>query len=118
MARAQQNSGMEPLPRYTMPDESVPEYDLILDELQEDARSLIGQSCFYIRRDEEGCFLCRIIHGGGHIYFHEIVDHQRHGISDEDIELSAEMDRGAFELPGHYHISALVEQKLRILYDK
>jgi hypothetical protein len=108
---------MEPLPRYVMPDESEPEYDLILEELHNDRQSQIGSSYFYIKSDKDGCVLCRIIHGGKMIYFHEVVNHLQHGISDEDIELSVKMDPGTFALPGHYHISAHIEQKLRILYD-
>jgi hypothetical protein len=115
MPKAQKISGVEPLPRYSMPDESEPEYTLILNELQDDRRSIIGMSYYYIKSDPEGFALCRIIHGGGKVYFHEIVDHRKSGISDEDIELSAEMDPGTFELPGYFHISALVEQKLRAL---
>jgi len=108
---------MEPLPRYVMPDESEPEYDLILDELHNHRRSQIGSSYFYIKSDEEGCAMCRIIHGGGKVYFHEIVDHQQHGISDEDIEHSVKMDPGTFALPGHYHISDHIEKKLRALME-
>jgi len=117
MAKAEHMGGMEPLPRYVMPDESEPEYDLILNELQHDRRSMIGSSYFYIKSDQENCSLCRIIHGGGKIYFHEIVDHLQHGISDEDIEYSVKMDTGTFKLPGHYHISSLVEKKLRSLME-
>ena len=115
MPKAQKIAGVEPLPRYSMPDESEPEYALILEELQEDCRSLIGTSYYYIKSDPNGLALCRIIHGGGKVYFHEIVDHRKFGISDEDIDLSAEMDPGTFELPGHFHISELVEEKLRAL---
>ena len=115
MSKAKKISGTEPLPRYSMPDESEPEYALILGELQDDRRSLIGTSYYYIKSDTEGFALCRIIHGGGKVFFHEIVDHRKFGISDDDIELSADMDTGTFELPGHYHISELVEQKLRAL---
>lgn len=117
MPKVEGTSGTYPLPRYSMPDESAPEYELILDELQDDRRSLIGSSFYYIKSDEIGFALCRIIHGGGKIYFHEIVDHPKYGISDEDIELSATLDPGTFALPGHYHISTLIEQKLRALND-
>lgn len=113
MAKAQITGSIEPLPRYAMPDRSEPEYSLILDELQDDAHSLIGKSYFYIKEDESGQMLCRVIHGGGRIFFHEIVDHRQHGISDEDIDLAVCQDAAPFELPGHFHISSLVEKKLR-----
>ena len=117
MPKAEQLNSVEPLPRYTMPDESEPEYALILDELQNDRRSLIGSSYYYIKSDEAGSNLCRIIHCGGKIYFHEIVNHRQHGISDEDIDLSVKINTGMYSLPCHYPISVLVEKKLRILYD-
>lgn len=117
MPRAELRQSTEPLPRYAMPNESEPEYDLILEELHKDRHSQVGRAFFYIKSDEDGCALCRIMHGGGKIYFHEIIDHRKHGIADEDIELSARMDPQAFALPGHYHISPLVEKKLRALFE-
>lgn len=113
MTKAQIADGIEPLPRYAMPDKSEPEYSLILDELQDDVHSRIGKSYFYIKEDEHGCMLCRVIHGGGRIYFHEIVDHRQHGISDEDIEFATDQEALPFEIPGHFHISSLMEKKLR-----
>ncbi|OPY39333.1 MAG: hypothetical protein A4E35_00104 [Methanoregula sp. PtaU1.Bin051] len=117
MTQAEKAGRMQPLPRYVMPDESEPEYNLILDELHNHRQSLIGSSYFYIKSDKDACVLCRIIHGGGKIYFHEVVDHLQHGISDEDLELSVKKDTGTFSLPGHYPVSVHVEKKLRVLYD-
>ena len=117
MPKAKGVGGMEPLPRYSMPDESEPEYRLILDELHDDRRSLIGSSFFYVRSDERECSLCRIIHGGGMVYFHEIIDHMQYGISNEDIEQSVSLDPHTFTLPGHYRISPVIEKKLRALME-
>jgi hypothetical protein len=117
MPKVKKISGMDPLPRYIMPDESEPEYELILEQLQNYRKSLIGPSYYYIRANDERCCLCRIVHGAGKVFFHEMVDHRQHGISDEDIEESVKQDTGAFTLPGHYHISPHIEQKLRALYD-
>lgn len=117
MPKVKHVCGMEPLPRYTMPDESEPEYGLILDELQNDCHSLVGSSYYYIKSCEGECTLCRIIHGGGKVFFHEVIDHKQHGISDEDIEHSVKMDPGTFALPDHYHISVEVEKKLRALME-
>lgn len=117
MPKAKRITGMDPLPRYIMPDESEPEYEIILKQLQDYRKSLIGKSYYYIRAGDEGCYLCRIVHGGGKVFFHEIVDHRQEGISDEDIEESVKMDTGSFTLPGHYHISPHIEMKLRALYD-
>jgi len=108
---------MAPLPHYVMPDESELEYELIFKQLQDYRKSLIGSSYYYVRAGDERCCLCRIVHGGGKVFFHEMVDHHKHGISDEDIEESVKFDNGSFSLPGHYHISPRIETKLRALYD-
>ena len=107
-----------PLPRYAMPDWSEPEYEIILERLQDHRRSMIGSAFFYIRMgsDEEIC-LCRIIPGGGKVFFHEIVDHGRYGISKEDLQEAIKYDPGIFSLPGFIHISPHIEKKLRALLD-
>jgi hypothetical protein len=117
MAKAKKMAGMAPLPQYIMPDESVPEYEAILEQLQDYHKSLIGSSYYYIRAADERSCLCRIVYGGGKVFFHELVDHHKHGISDEDIEMSVKRDTGSFTLPGYYPISSHIEQKLRVLYD-
>ncbi|MFZ1127554.1 hypothetical protein [Methanoregula sp.] len=111
-------SDRKPLPRYAMPDGSEPEYGAILEQIQNYRKSMIGSSFFYIqaRPAEEPC-LCRIIPGGGRIFFHEIVDHQKYGISEEDMEDALKYDTGTFTLPGHFHISPHIEKKLRALLD-
>jgi hypothetical protein len=117
MPKVKKISGAAPLPHYVMPDESEPDYELILEQLQDYRKSLIGSSYFYIRAGDDRCCLCRIVHGAGKVFFHEMVDHHKHGISDEDIEESVKFDNGSFSLPGHYHISPRIETKLRVLYD-
>jgi len=117
MSKVQKKSGVAPVPHYSMPDHSAPPYELILEDLQDHAHCMIGTSYFYIMEDEEGPCLCRIVYGGGRIYFHEIVDHRKHAISDEDLDDAVSDGSGALELPGHYPISRLIEQKLRILYN-
>jgi hypothetical protein len=117
MANAKKTTGTAPLPQYIMPDASEPEYEQILEMLQDYHNSLIGSSYYYIRVDDERCALCRIVPGAGKIFFHELVDHQKHGISDEDLEQSVQQDIGVFSLPGYYPVSSLIEQKLRILYE-
>ncbi len=117
MPTAKKMTGLAPLPHYIMPDESEPGYELILEQVQDYRKSLIGSSYYYIRAGEECNYLCRIVHGGGKVFFHEMVDHHKHGISDEDIEESVKKDTGTFTLPGLFPISPHIEQKLRILYD-
>jgi hypothetical protein len=107
----------EPLPRYIMPDESEPEYAAILEQLEQYRNSQVGMSYYYIRAGENTNVLCRIIPGGKNVFFHEIVNHHQHGISDEDIEESVMRDTGAFTLPGHFHISPHIEKKLRSLLE-
>ncbi|OPY32831.1 MAG: hypothetical protein A4E34_02208 [Methanoregula sp. PtaU1.Bin006] len=117
MTKAEKINSIAPLPHYVLPDHSVPPYELILDELQDHEHCLIGTSYFYIMEDEDGRCLCRIVYGGGKIYFHEVVDHRQHAISDEDLDDAVSDGSGELALPGHYPISRLIEQKLRILYN-
>ncbi len=117
METAKKSSGIEPLPRYIMPDASEPDYMEILDQVQEYQRSLIGNSYYYIRTGDGYASLCRIIPGAGKVFFHEVVDHQKYGISDEDIEESICEDRGTFTVPGHHPVSSHVEMKLRALLE-
>jgi hypothetical protein len=117
MPTAKKIGGIEPLPRYIMPDTSVPAYDEILEQLQEYHRSLIGSSYYYIRAENERISLCRIVPGAGKIFFHEVVDHEKHGISEDDIEEAVNMDTGSFSVAGYYPISAHIESKLRVLLD-
>ena len=117
MTNVKKITGMAPLPHYIMPDASEPEYPLILEQLQDYRKSQIGSSYYYIRAGEECNYLCRIVHGGGRIFFHEVVDHEKHGISDDEIDESVKMDTGTFTLRGLFPLSPLIEQKLRVLYD-
>ncbi|HNX18548.1 MAG TPA: hypothetical protein PKM50_09525 [Methanoregula sp.] len=118
MTTKEMHAEREPLPRYAMPDGSEPEYEAILEQIQYQRKSMIGSAFFYIRAGvAENLCLCRIIPGGGKIFFHEIVDHQKYGISDEDMEDAVKYDTDIFGLPGHIHISPHIESKLRTLLD-
>jgi hypothetical protein len=117
VATAERLAGSDPLPRYLMADRSEPDYEIILEQVQQYRKSLIGSSYYYIRIDDEIPCLCRIIPGGGKIFFHEVVDHHKHGISEDDITQAIKGDRGAFTLPDHYHISPHIEKKLRALLE-
>lgn len=110
-------SGIEPLPHYVMPDGSAPAYEEIMEQLQEYQRSLIGSSYYYIRADDRQCSLCRILPGGGKIFFHEVVDHEKYGITDEEIELAVSRDTDQFSVEGCHPISAHIESKLRVILD-
>jgi hypothetical protein len=117
MSTAQKICGIEPLPRYIRPDASIPEYDEILEQLQVYHRSLIGSSYYYIRVENDKTNLCRILPGGGKIFFHEIVDHEKHGISEDDLEAAVRFDAGLFSTSGYYPVSPHIETKLRVLLD-
>ena len=116
MSTAQKIGGIEPIPRYVRPDASVPEYDEILEQLQEYHRSLIGSSYYYIRENDR-MFLCRILPGGGKIFFHEIVDHEKHGISEDDLQTAVNHDTGVLTKAGYHLISPHIESKLRTVLD-
>jgi hypothetical protein len=115
MSTVQNIGHIDPLPRYLRPDAAVPEYEEILAQLQEYHRSPIGSSYYYIRRENTGKYLCRILPGGGKIYFHEIVDHQKFGISEGELEEAVSLDKGSFSTPGYYPVSPPIETKIREL---
>jgi hypothetical protein len=117
MASAQKIGGIEPLPRYIRPDALIPEYEEILEQLHDYHRSLIGSSYYYIRAENERKSLCRIVPGAGKIFFHEIVNHEQHGISEEDLEAAVIQNTGSFSMAGYYPISSHIETKLRVLTD-
>jgi hypothetical protein len=117
MAKAKEVCGVEPVPRYIMPDQSTPNYELILEELHNHGRSQIGSSYFYIKKSDDWISLCRILYGGGKVFFHEIMDHQRHGISEDDIDQAVQQGASLTTLPDHYFISPHIEMKLQTLID-
>lgn len=113
-----EKTGIDPLPHYTMPGGAIPPYEQILKQVRNYDNCLIGSSYFYIRADDRGCWLCRIIHGGGGIFFHEIVDFENHAVSEDDIREAVRLGTGSFSIPDYYPISPHIEQKLRILYEE
>jgi hypothetical protein len=117
MPKAKKITGIGALPPYAMPDGSIAPYEKILQQVQEIDNYRIGSSYFYIRADDKDCWLCRIIHGGGGIFFHELVDYEEHAISEDDIREAVRLGTGSFSLPEYYPISPHIEQKLRILYE-
>jgi hypothetical protein len=106
-----------PIPSYVMPDASEPDYEAILEQLCQYHSSHVGSSYYYIRKVKDDFELCRIMYGSKKIFFHEIIDHDKHGISNYDIEHAVRLDTGKMELPDHYLISPHIETKLRTLYE-
>jgi hypothetical protein len=117
MSAAQKTGCVEPLPRYIRPDAAVPEYEEILAQLQEYHRSLIGASHYYIRAENDRAYLCRILPGGGKIYFHEIVNHDKYGITEDELEEAVRLDKGSFTSPGYFPLSPPIETKIRVILD-
>ena len=52
MPKVKKITGMAPLPQYIMPDAPEPEYPLILEQLQDYRKSLIGSSYHYVREGD------------------------------------------------------------------
>lgn len=117
MPSAKKMDRVDPVPRYIMPDASEPDYEAILKQLQDYQSSRIGSSYYYIRAGDAGCSLCRIVPGGGKIFFHEVVDHDRHGISEDDLEEAIRQDTGILAMASHHPVSPHIETKLRALLD-
>lgn len=118
MVKAGKVIGVAPLPHYEMPDGSIPPYKEILEQVQRNEHHHIGVSYYYIHATGRDCTLCRIIHGGGKIYFHELVDHEKHGISEDDISEAVRLGAASFSIQDYYPISPHIEQKLRLLYEE
>ena len=117
MPSAKKINSVDPVPRYIMPDASEPDYQTILEQLQDYQSLLIGSSYYYIRAGEGYCTLCRIVPGGGKIFFHEIVDHEKHGRSEDDLEEAIQQDTGQLTITSHYPISPHIERKLRVVME-
>ena len=107
--------GDKAVPRYVMPDSSIPDCETIIEHLYEHHNSFIGSSYYYISVYGKERMICRIVYARGKISFHEIINHERHGISDDDIDHAIRLDSGFIELPNIYRISPHIETKLRIL---
>ena len=116
MARSLQGGGGDPVPRYVMPDGSAPDYYHILQHMQKFHTPLIGNSYFYLRKSKETTNLCRIIPGGGQIFFHEFVDPSRYGISEGEIASALQENRGSKNNDGYYPVPAGIELKLRMQF--
>jgi hypothetical protein len=111
MPAIQEINGMDTVPRFVMPE---PDYDYILEQLYESTTSPIGSSYFYLRVLGDSVSLCRIVHGGGQVFFHETVDHRKQGITDNDLDEAIQKDPGVFPAPGYHVISPHIEARLRM----
>jgi hypothetical protein len=115
MSKVKEITGTEPVPRYIMSDRAEPNYERIIRELQNSGHSPIGSSYYYIKADNDWRSLCRIMHGGGKVFFHEVVNHKNYSIPDKDIDELVSPENEISSLPGHYTISRNIEIKLRTI---
>jgi len=89
----------------------------IIDWLGERQESFVGSSYYYIRKSREQYVICRLKISGGILYSIDVINHDEHGISDDDIADAVRSSEEEPEIPGHYHIDRYIEQKLRTLLD-
>jgi len=89
----------------------------IIDWVVGRQESFIGSSYYYIWKSREQNVICRLKICGGHLYSIDIINHDGHGISDDDIADAVRLSGEEPEIPGHYHIDRYIEQKLRTLLD-
>lgn len=116
MPKAKKVCGVDPVPKYSMSDQSAPNYELILEELHNQGKSQVGSSYFYIKKGgDDWSSLCRIVYGGGKVFFHEVVDHNKHCISDDEIDHAVMHGTALTTLSDHFFISPHIEMKLHTL---
>ena len=99
-------------PQYFIIHRSEPKYDLIMGQLLDSSRSPAGLSNYFIQADQEKGCICRIRAGNSAVLFYEILNHLRDGISDEDIREAVRDPSNACPLPGYYHVTPKIKEKL------
>jgi hypothetical protein len=92
-------------------------YSEILEWLSDSRESYIGSSYYYIRSCSDNPTICRLNITGGSLYSQEVLDHNKYGISDEDLDEAILFREEEPEIPGHYPISIHIEKKLRTILD-
>jgi len=89
----------------------------IIAWLGERQESYVGSSYYYIRSNQEQYAICQVKISGSNLYSIDVINHEEHGISDDDIADAVRSFVEEPEIPGHYHIDKYIEQKLRTLLD-
>ena len=97
--------------------EAESDFDKIIVHLSESGTTMIGNSYFFIRAQGNNASIYRTNIAYGRIYSSEVIDHQRYGISDDDIDHALRVPASQCEIQGFYPISEHIEKKLRILFD-
>lgn len=100
-------------PQYVIISKSEPKYELIKKQLLDPSRSSRGYSSYFIRAENNKGCICRIRAGNGTALFYEIMNHSHNGITDEDIQEALRNPENACSLPGYYHITPKIREKLQ-----
>jgi|WetSurMetagenome_2_1015567.scaffolds.fasta_scaffold206484_2 hypothetical protein len=92
-------------------------YSEILDWVSEHPEAFIGSSYYYIQADDRTSSLQKLTVTGSSLYSIGVVDHEQLSISDSDLDEAVQSAEEEPQIPHHYHISVLIERKLRAILD-
>ncbi len=87
--------------------------DAYLECLGGDRRCAIGDCCYYIAVLDNAAHLCRQPRDRSRGKDLEVIDHEHHGISTDDLEDTVRKAAGDHLVEGHYPISVHIEKMLR-----
>jgi len=93
------------------------EYDIVLERVQKDRRSLVGNNYYFIRVRGSNPCLCRIPVSMRTGPSEETLDHEQHGISGHELEKAIRDLKGDLCPDGWYQISGHIEHKIRVLLE-
>jgi hypothetical protein len=94
-----------------------PDLQEFMGGVEEDIRAMVGRHYYFIRCRAEGAALCRVPLFARGQFPREVLDHNQHGISDDDLYHAIGVRAGNTAIPGYYKISDHIEGKLRALLD-
>jgi len=93
------------------------EYGIVLERIQKDRRSLVGNNYYFIRVRGSNPYLCRIPASPQRYSPEETLDHEQHGISGHELEEAIRNLMGDLCPDGCYQISGHIEHKIRVLLE-
>ena len=106
------------LPVLPLLDEGAePDLGDFMGGIEDDIRAMVGKHYYFIRVDVAGPALCRVPLFTKGKFPREVMDHDQHGISDEDLYHAIGVKEGISSPQGYYRISDHIEGKLRALLD-
>ncbi|MDI9633568.1 MAG: hypothetical protein QFX32_05875 [Methanolinea sp.] len=92
-------------------------FERVSEREREQERVMIGGWEYFLYSDGKTVALCRTKGCAGRPWLTEVVPHEAHGISDEDLELAVRYWTGGAADPGSYRVSSHIEKKLRALLE-